>query len=421
MYVELLTVGDELLLGLRPNTHLQFIGKRLADHGILLQHSSVVSDELQTLKQHIAETLQQADILIITGGLGPTEDDNTRQAVAEVLGLPLEQDPAIEKAIKARLKNRRKVPTAIWKQSYKPKDFEVLHNTRGTAPGLFYQKNHKIIILLPGPSGELYPIFENQVLPKLASLGLCSKEEIYMQLRTYGIKEVDLAALIDPVLMAYEGLGVSYCIHEGLVDVRLSQGCSKITSEELRGIGLRCAELIDEDFVCFGHATLAEVILNQLHLMRKSISVAESCSGGLLSYAFAQVPGASHNFKGSIVAYTNEIKEEFLNIPMDVIHQHDAVSEEVALAMATGAAECFSTDYALSITGYAGPQGGTEEIPIGTVFIGYHSPTGIWAKHFHSHGDRIEIQKHAVHAALDFMRRKLNEYKVADFLVTWTD
>ncbi|MEM8550292.1 MAG: competence/damage-inducible protein A [Verrucomicrobiota bacterium] len=413
--VELLTLGDELLLGIRENAHLMHIGSELARHGLDLQRNQSFSDKIEDIERFFRDSWEQADIVITTGGLGPTVDDNTREVVADVLGLELNFVPAIEADIRARFARLgREMSENNLKQCYLPEGAELIPNPYGTAPGIWLEKDGKYLAMMPGPSAELYPMLKEHVIPRLCSNGLCNIGEAYLQIRTMGVGESGLENTLRPIFNQHPGLGLAYCAHQGLVDVRLSRGKGDYSRAALQGIAKECREALGEDFVCYGNDTLAKVVFDHLRADEKTLAVAESCTGGLLSNAFTDIPGASKVFTGGIVCYNNDAKMELLGVPEDILAQHGAVSAETAVAMATGAAERMSADYALSVTGFAGPSGGTPENPVGTIYIGYHAPAGSWCVRMMYPGERTAVKTRAVNRALDVMRRKLNKYKVED-------
>ena len=208
---------------------------------------------------------------------------------------------------------------------------------------------------------------------------------------------------------------MGYCAHAGMVDIRLSSLDSDVLSEkDLHDIGDQCREIIGEDFVCFGDRSLAEVIYRELLSRNQTLAVAESCTGGLLSSSFTEIAGISQVFHGGAVCYHNDAKVQVIEVPEIMIEQHGTVSEEIAIAMATGACEKFGTDYGLSITGFAGPTGGTQILPVGSIFLGYSSPLGVWAKKINLRGDRASNRRRATSSALDWMRRKLRKYKMEE-------
>jgi nicotinamide-nucleotide amidase len=224
-----------------------------------------------------------------------------------------------------------------------------------------------------------------------------------------------LAEKIEHLFEGKESLVVGYCAHAGMVDVRLSSlDGSVLTEQDLHHLADACRDTIGEDFVCLGDRTLADVIFRELRSLNKTLAVAESCTGGLLSSSFTEVPGISKVFHGGAVCYHNDAKVQMLDVPESMLEQHGAVSEETAIAMATGACDKFGADYGLSVTGFAGPTGGTQVLPVGSIYLGYASPVGVWAKKIQLRGDRASNRRRAATAALDWMRRKLRKYKLEE-------
>jgi len=416
--VETITLGDELLLGIRENSHLTYLGSQFAHHGIEPAVNLVIRDNPEEIKTFFAESWKRADLVITTGGLGPTTDDLTRESIAEALDEELVYDEEVEQAIRRRFQQlEREMPEINLRQCYRPKNAEILKNPYGTAPGLFLNKNGKILVMLPGPAREMHPMFKEQVIPRLQSAGVLPEIDCYLQIRTAGIGESALAEKVGPILEGKPGLVVGYCAHAGMVDLRLSSLDSDLLNEEaLNELGDQCRELMGEDFVCYGDRSLAEVIFRELRSLNQTLAVAESCTGGLLSSSFTEVPGVSKVFHGGAVCYHNDAKVQILEVPEIMLEQHGSVSEEIAIAMATSASEKFGTDYGLSITGFAGPTGGTQILPIGSIYLGYSSPLGVWAKKLNLRGDRASNRRRATSAALDWMRRKLRKYKMEEVL-----
>ena len=406
---ELLTLGDELLLGLTANGHLTFIGAQLGRRGVTLARNVTITDEADAIVKQFRESWASSDIVITTGGLGPTCDDRTREAIAEVLGQELTYDPLIEKSISDRFARlgRKMTPNNL-KQAYRFTRGEVIPNANGTAPGLWVQQDGKILCMLRGPPNELQPMFIEQVLPKLAELGYIQAREAYVQIRTAGIGESALETKLQPFLDCHgDALSVAFCAHQGQVDCRLSSPRSRLGEAQLREIASACAASLGEDFMCFGHDSLPRVCADLLRGGELTLAVAETATGGLLANAFTDICGASKFFAGGCVCYSNESKMQLLDVPEDILSQHGAVSAENAVAMATGAAERLGADYALAITGFAGPTGGTEANPIGTIYVALFSPFGVWSRKLAYPGPRSTIKVRAVNAALDWLRREL--------------
>jgi nicotinamide-nucleotide amidase len=406
---ELLTLGDELLLGLTVNSHLAFIGAELGRRGAMLQRNVTITDDADAIARQFRESWAAADVVITSGGLGPTCDDRTRDVVAAVLGMKLVFEPAIEKAIADRfaLFGRRPTPNNL-KQAYRFENGDVLPNANGTAPGLWVERDGKVLCMLPGPPNELQPMFVEQVLPRLAKLGLLLDREAYVQIRTADVGESSLETKLQPIFAGHgEALGVAFCAHAGHVDCRLSSPDGRLSIAQLEAVAGECARLLGEDFVCYGSDSLAKVCADILRARDKKLAVAETATGGLLANAFTDICGASKFFAGGCVCYTNDAKMQLLDVPECLLLQHGAASPEGAVAMATGAAEKLSADYALAITGFVGPCGGPNENPVGTIYVALHSPHGVWSKKLSYPGPRTTIRRRVVNAALDWLRREL--------------
>jgi nicotinamide-nucleotide amidase len=382
---------------------------QLGRRGVLLGRNVTITDEAEEIARQFRESWAQADVIITTGGLGPTCDDRTREVIAAVLGQKLVFDPAIEQAMLDRFnKFGRKMTPNNLKQAYKFERGEVLPNANGTAPGLWVEQDGKVLCMLPGPPNELQPMFTEQVLPRLAKLGLVLDREAYVQLRTAGIGESALEMKLQPVFDRHgDALSIAFCAHQAQVDCRLSSPSGRLSLAELDAIALECARLLGEDFMGFGYDSLAKVCADLLRAQDKTLAVAETATGGLLANAFTDICGASKFFAGGCVCYSNESKMQLLDVPECLLAQHGAVSAENAVAMATGAAEKLGADYAVAVTGFAGPCGGTNENPVGTIFIALHAPHGVWSKKLSYPGPRTTVKVRAVNAALDWLRREL--------------
>jgi nicotinamide-nucleotide amidase len=406
---ELLTLGDELLLGLTANGHLTFIGGQLGRHGALLQCNVTITDEADAIAAQFRESWARSNVVITTGGLGPTCDDRTRDAIAEVLGQKLVFEPSIEKAIEERFARfGRKMTANNLKQAYVFERGEVLPNANGTAPGLWVEQDGRVLVMLPGPPNELQPMFIDQVVPRLAKLGLLTEREAYVQLRTAGIGESALETKLQPIFDRYgAGLSVAFCAHQGAVDCRVSSPSGALSSAQLEGVAGECAHLLEDDFVCYGHDTLAHVCAELLRTQEKRVAVVETATGGLLSNAFSESCGACKFFAGGVVCCSNDAKMQLLDVPECLLLQHGAVSDEAAVAMVTGAAENLGADYALAVTGFAGGATGAGGNPVGTIYIALFSPIGVWSKKLSYPGPRSTVKVRAVNAALDWLRREL--------------
>jgi nicotinamide-nucleotide amidase len=419
---ELITLGDELLLGLTANGHLTFIGAELGRRGALLQRNVTITDEADAIAEQFRESWQRADVVITTGGLGPTCDDRTRDVIAEVLGQKLVFHPGIKQSIEERFSRLgRKMTDNNLKQAYVFERGEVLVNANGTAPGLWVEQDGRVLIMLPGPPNELQPMFTEQVLPRLAALGLLLGREAYVQLRTAGIGESALETKLQPVFdRAGAGLSVAFCAHQGAVDCRVSSPNGSLSHTRLEEIAAECAQLLGDDFVCYGHDSLARVCAELLRDQEKKLAVVETATGGLLAHAFTEVCGACKFFAGGVVCCSNDAKMQLLDVPECLLLQHGAVSDEAAVAMATGAAETLGADYALAVTGFAGAAsaGPNSGNPVGTIFVALFSPAGVWSKKLSYPGPRSTVKVRAVNAALDWLRRELRRAQRGDAVPT---
>lgn len=406
---ELLTLGDELLLGLTANGHLTFIGGQLGRRGALLQRNVTITDEADAIVAQFRESWSRSHVVITTGGLGPTCDDRTREAIAEVLGQKLVFDPTIEHAIEERFARfGRKMTANNLKQAYVFERGEVLPNANGTAPGLWVEQDGRVLVMLPGPPNELQPMFIDQVVPRLAQRGLLTEREAYVQLRTAGIGESALETKLQPIFDRYgAGLSVAFCAHQGAVDCRVSSPTGQLSHAQLEAVAGECAHLLEDDFICYGHDTLAHVCADLLRTQEKRIAVVETATGGLLSNAFSESCGACKFFAGGVVCCSNDAKMQLLDVPECLLLQHGAVSDEAAVAMVTGAAENLGADYALAVTGFAGGATGAGGNPVGTIYIALFSPIGVWSKKLSYPGPRATVKVRAVNAALDWLRREL--------------
>lgn len=406
---ELLTLGDELLLGLTANGHLTFIGGELGRRGVTLTRNVTLTDEAEAIAAQFKESWARTDVVITTGGLGPTCDDRTREAVAEVLGQPLIFDPEIERSIVERFARIGRTMTPNnRKQALRFAAGEVLPNPNGTAPGLWLEQDGKVLVMLPGPPNELQPMFGEQVVPRLAARGLLLEREAYVQIRTAGVGESLLETRLQPVFDRFGGaLSVAYCAHQGQVDCRLSAINGQLAQAQLETIAAECAALLGEDFMVFGHHSMAKVCVDLLRAQESTLALAETATGGLLTNSFTDICGAAKVLAGGCVCCSNEAKMQFLDVPEDILLQHGAVSAEGAVAMATGVAEKLGTDYALAVTGFTGPCGGAQENPVGTIYLGLYAPGGVWSKTLSYPGPRATVKLRAVNAALDWLRREL--------------
>lgn len=370
MHIELLTTGTELLLGTTQNTHGEWVGQRLFSLGLRLGRQMTVPDGPPVVDA-LREGVARADVLLVTGGLGPTSDDLTREALAEVLDLEMIEDEAAVRTIDAFFASRgRPMAEANRKQAMAPVGADILANPNGTAPGLYVPPRlsgeHQCgVFLLPGPPREMYPMFEAEVVPRLEALTGIEAPPDIVELKFVGIGESDFHQGIDDKLEAVEGLEHGYCARLGEVDLRL------IGESAVVEAGRKIAEeAFARNLVSDDGATLEEVIVRTLNGQEKSVATAESCTGGLIANRITNVSGSSDVFGYGFVTYANEAKRDLIGVSWDDLLEHGAVSEPVARQMAEGALRVAGSDIAVAVTGIAGPTGGSEEKPVGTVYLG---------------------------------------------------
>lgn len=402
-------MGDELLLGLTANGHLTFIGQEISKRGGRLLRNVTIGDEATAIAAQFAESWARATVVITTGGLGPTCDDRTREEVAKVLGQELVFDDTIAEDMRERFRAfGRPMTDNNLKQAYRFADGEVLRNANGTAPGLWYERDGKVLVMLPGPPNELQPMLVEQVLPRLAAMGVLAEGESYVQLRTAGVGESALESMLQPIFDAHAGeLEVAFCAHQGQVDCRLSPARADVSRARLEEVAQQCAAELGADFMGFGHDSLAKICADLLREQEAMLAVAETATGGMLASSFTDLSGATKFFAGGSVCYSNESKMQLLDVPEEILMQHGAVSAENAIAMAAGAAEKLGAAYGLAITGFAGPCGGNNENPVGTMFVALYTQEGVWSKRIRYPGPRQAVKLRAVNFALDWLRREL--------------
>ncbi len=406
MRIEVLNTGTELLLGNVLNTHLQFLAQTLFPLGLRLQRQVTVPDG-SAIRDAVEETFGRADVVLITGGLGPTTDDITRESVAELLGMELIHDETVMAAIERRFARRNmKMSPRNRRQAQRPAQATVLPNPNGTAPGLYLaaRMRGKIttphLFLLPGPPRELQPMVTDQVTPILQRL-LPPRPAIEMHtVRVAGLGESAVEELIGEHLLALD-LELGYCARPGEVDVR-TIGLPHILADAERII----VEKLGPHIVSHDQRSLEKVLVDLLTERRETLACAESCTGGLLAHRITNIPGASAVFLGGYVTYANEVKASALGVDPQLIEAHGAVSEPVARAMAEGARQRAGTGYALATTGIAGPDGGSAEKPVGTVFIALAGKMGETLVERHRFAtDRKTFKDLVSQTAFDLLRR----------------
>ena len=421
MEIELITIGTELLLGQVLDTHQQWLGQRLADSGYTLSRQVTVPDNGPAICGAVQTALGRADLVITTGGLGPTSDDVTRGLLADLLARPLGPDASVAAHIEGFFeRHNRPMPGSVLVQAQVPEGAVVFPNEHGTAPGLAIEASPNPfragggsawLIMLPGPPRELRPMFDDQVLPFINKYLPLEKEFHCRILRSLGIGESMVEEmLLGPLQPLMDrGLELGFCARIGQVDIRLSgigPGMSAIIAEAEAAI--RAA--IDKQIYGTDDETIEQVVVGQLIATGETLAVAESCTGGFLGHHITNVPGASAIFAGGVLAYSNAMKQKLLGVKKSTLAEHGSVSKPVAIEMAEGALTVSGADHALSVTGIAGPGGGTPDKPVGTVWLGMASRGGrpLAIRKFHPY-DRETFKHATVHQALELLRRRLKK------------
>jgi nicotinamide-nucleotide amidase len=417
MIVDLLNTGTELMLGRVLNTHQQWLCRQLADAGYIVARQVAVPDTAADIQTAVREGLGRADLMITTGGLGPTSDDLTRDLIASLLGKPLREDPELVAHIRQFFEVRkRRMPESTRVQALVPEGALVLPNPHGTAPGLamelrpnpFRPGGTSWLIMLPGPPRELRPMFLDSVLPLLTRVLPKPFAFVCRTLRATGIGESmveeRLARPLQPLLK--EGLELGYCARPGQVDVRLAA-----QTNSAQTLVSRAEAIVREQLGHFLYGQNEEKIeatlVDLLTRRNQTLALAESCTGGCIAHRLTNVPGASAVLLAGLVTYSNAAKEKFLQVRSETLKAHGAVSEPVAKEMAEGARNATGAHYALSVTGIAGPSGGTPDKPVGTVFLGLAGPFDTLTERNFNPFDRETFKQVTAQQALDLLRRKL--------------
>jgi nicotinamide-nucleotide amidase len=433
--IEIINTGSELMLGRVLNTHSQWLCRRLADLGHVVTRQVAIADDGNQIQQAVRESLDRADLVITTGGLGPTSDDLTRELISGLLGKKLVENKEVLAHIEDFFAKRgRPRPAKTSVETLVPEGALVFLNPTGTAPGLAMkvgsgilglgsgeQQTHNLfppdprskiqdarwLIMLPGPPRELRPMFDDSVVPLLKrefSEGIF----ICRTLRSTGIGESRVQEMVETDLspLVQRGLEVGYCARPGAVDVRLTAGGAtavKLVSEAVAVV----QKILGENIFGVGDDEIEAVVVRLLTERKKTLALAESCTGGCIAQRVTDVPGASAVLPGGVVSYANSAKEKFLGVRAETLAKHGAVSGAVATEMALGTREKFGSDFALAVTGIAGPGGGTPEKPVGTVFVALATASGVEVKQFLNVWERATFKQVTASQALEMLRRRL--------------
>jgi len=411
MDAEIIAVGSELLTPYRQDTNSLYLTDKLNSLGIEVRFKTIVGDDAGRVAEVFRAALARSQIIILIGGLGPTEDDVNREVVAEVLGRPLSEEPEIRRRIEARFARfGREMSANNLRQAMVPQGADWLENRHGTAPGLWIEHHETLILLLPGPPRELEAMFDGACLPRLArrAPGIALHSRV---LKVVGLAESEVDQRVAPIYQGYSNPATTILATPGAIEVHLRARAT--SAEEAKALldelgGKIEAALGDYVFSTQGE-TLEEIVGRYLALRHKTLAVAESCTGGLLSERLTRVPGSSNYFLGGTVCYSNNLKTKLAGVPAQLIADHGAVSKPVAMALAEGVRRNAGASMGVGVTGVAGPGGGTPEKPVGLVFIALADERGTQVREFRFPGDRERIRHLSTQAALEMIRRRIRD------------
>ena len=411
MDAEIIAVGSELLTPYRLDTNSLFLTEELNALGIEVRFKTVVGDDKERLAAVFRAALERSRLVILVGGLGPTEDDINRDVVAEVLARPLHEVPAIRQRIEERfVRLGRKMSDNNLRQAMVPEGAEWLDNKNGTAPGIWLQQDGITIVLLPGPPRELEALFESACLPRLARVaaGERLRSRVY---KAVGLPESEVDQRIAPIYKTYQNPRTTILATPGAIEVHLRARAASDAEADglLNELGDKIELALGDHVFSKGGESLEEVVGMYLVIKQRTVSVAESCTGGLVSERLTRIPGSSNFFLGGVVCYSNELKTALAGVPPQLIETHGAVSGPVAQALAEGIRRRAGAFFGVSITGIAGPGGGSPEKPVGTVFIALADGQSTVVREFRFPGDRERIRLWASQAALELIRRKVKD------------
>ncbi|AEY65963.1 competence/damage-inducible protein A [Clostridium sp. BNL1100] len=413
MRAEILAVGTELLMGQIVNTNAQYISSKLPEAGVGVYYHSVVGDNPDRLEDSLKLALERCDIVITTGGLGPTQDDLTKETISRVCGKKLViHEDSLNKIKNYFSRLGRQMTPNNEKQAYMPEGCIVLKNNNGTAPGCIIEMGEKVVVMLPGPPVEMKPMFLDYVMPYFKNKGAYSLESVI--LRVFGIGESAMETKIIDLIDGQTNPTIATYAKEGEVTIRVTASVQKGESAEqiLMPVKNEIKRRTGENLYSDKDETLDAVAAGLLLENNITIATAESCTGGLISEMLTDVPGISRVFMGGAVTYSNEAKMEYLGVKEQTIKAHGAVSRETAAEMAEGIRKRLKTDIGISVTGIAGPGGGTAEKPVGLVYIGLSCDSGTITKELRLSGNRKKIRTITALNVFDLIRRHVLKLEI---------
>jgi len=403
-----LAVGSELLGDEKLDRNSLTITRALAGYGIAVDEKRVVGDDVDQIATAIRDLLARHDLVVVTGGLGPTADDVTRDGVARAIDRTISHSEEVERWVRDRYASRgREMPVYAPAMARVIEGSRLLLNNRGTAPGMLFDLRGRLLVVLPGPPWEMEEMLERDLLPELV-LWNPGAVRVRRTLVLGGVFESDVEESVRHLYDRFGRENVSILASYGMVRLVLSaEGEEGSARHHLDVMERAFKAVLDEDLAGTDVTGLAEVAIKELRQRGQTLATAESCTGGLVSARLTEVPGASDSFVGGVVSYSNDVKEHQLGVPLPVLVEYGAVSEEVARAMASGVRSRLAADWGIGITGIAGPTGGTEDKPVGLVHWAVAGPGGVWAEHRVFPGDRSVVREWSLNSALDLLRRRL--------------
>ena len=413
MKAEILAVGTELLMGQIVNTNAQYLSSKLPDVGISVYYHSVVGDNPGRLRESLELALERCDVVIATGGLGPTQDDLTKETISEICGRRLVLHQESLDAIKAFFKKiGREMTHNNEKQAYMPENCTVLKNNNGTAPGCIIEQGEKVIVMLPGPPSEMKPMFDDSVFPYFRDRSSYTIESKF--LRVFGIGESAMETKILDLIEGQTNPTIATYAKEGEVTIRVSARVERGKDAEmlLRPVIEEIRKRTGDSLYSEEDHTLDQVAAELLSRHKLTLATAESCTGGLISQMLTDIPGISGVFMGGAVTYSNDAKEEYLGVKKETLLQHGAVSRQTAGEMAAGVRSRLKTDIGVAVTGIAGPDGGTSQKPVGLVYIGLSSEKGTVTKELRLLGNRKRIRTITALHVFDMIRRHISGLEI---------
>jgi nicotinamide-nucleotide amidase len=407
MKAEIIAIGSELLTPDRVDTNSLFLTAQLNRLGIEVTRKTVVGDDLGDLRNAFDQAMQRVELVIASGGLGPTEDDRTREAVADLLGRKLSRDATVMSQIEARFRQLGRTMSEVnARQAMVPEGADVLKNDRGTAPGLWLESRGRIVVLLPGPPHELKAMFSAQAEQRIARLST-GVRLVARELRVAGMGESDVDQRIAPIYTRHSDVQTTILTAPGEIQVHLRAWTTDVPAAEslLQQIQESIVLALGEAVFTTNGESMEEVVARELTMHQATIATAESCTGGLLAERLTRIAGSSAYFLGGVVSYSNTLKSAWVDVPAEIIDTRGAVSAEVAVALADGIRRRTGATLGVGITGVAGPTGGTLEKPVGTVHVAIADASGNKERMVRYPGERDRIRWQASQTALDLVRR----------------